>query len=223
MGVQYMKICKHCNKEYSDKLMVCPYCLKSEKDKVKGSKEKNKKIEKIRNNNVSNFLNNIKLLNSKGFFIYFFSFLSIALLFIPLVKFVYVPDDEIFDMKYFVTNKIQLTYDMNIIKLLFGFRTSHDHILPNMINLGLIACPILISIFKNKRFSFIFIVFDIIFLFMTKILFFGKGMVNLDSTQGFQYEVLYTVGFFVVFVYLILFLAYDIFYLFGSEKNGNDM
>ena len=250
-----MKICKHCNQEYNDKLLVCPYCLKSENDKVKRKKEikeknlKEDKEEEIIENKLNNFdkledskenvsseyvgkiKNKIKEFNKKGYFIYAISILIVLLLFLPIVEFVYVPDqDSIFDMKYFADNNIELKHNLNIIRLLFGYKIKSnvdgalrvwDTIKPNFLNLFLIALPVLLCIFKKKKFSFIFIILEIVFLYLTRIIFI-RGMTS-NETFKFNYEILYSVGFFIILILLLCFLAYDIYYIFGSEKDGNDL
>lgn len=247
-----MKICKHCDQEYNDKLLVCPYCLKSENDKVKKKKQIKPRIIEIKEEIVKNedldvnkddvkennssdslerFKGKIKEFNKKGYFIYALSILTILLLFLPIVEFVYVPDqDSVFDMKYFIENNIPLKHNLNIFRLLFGYKVKSevggnlriwDTIKPNFLNLFLIVLPILLCVFKKKKFSFIFIILEIVFLYLTRIIFI-KGMSS-NETFKFEYDILYSVGFFIVFILLLGFLAYDIYYIFGSDKDGDNM
>lgn len=160
--------------------------------------------------------------------IYILSAISIICLFFPIVEFNYYPkENSLYDLGHFLNNNIDLRHKLNIFRLIFGYKLGNetnvfDTIKFNPINILLIALPILVSIFKNKKFSIAFIIVDIAVLICTRFLFLDKGMTGFE--KGFGYEIIYSFGFFVNFVVLIIFLIFDFYYLFGSEKkNGNDM
>lgn len=242
-----MIICKHCGREISEKHIICPYCAKKQTDK-----EKNKKNKVIKEFNIENpeviveeveNLNKEEVINEKNnealkeiikgrsfkleYILYALAFISIACLFFPIVEFNYYPkENSLFDYKYFLDNNIDLIHKLNIFRLIFGLKVgngdnTYDTILFNPINFLLIILPILVCIFKNRKFSISFIILDMVILICTRFLFLKKGMIGLK--QGFGYEIIYSFGFFINFSVLVIFLIFDFYYLFGSEKNGRNL